>query len=69
MCCSVWGSSLAYVDADGSKAASSATVLSDKLLEDNQEIAIFSDVPCDDSCGAYRPDSVAYSTFKASGLG
>ncbi|KAI0397404.1 TOS1 protein [Xylariaceae sp. FL0594] len=60
----VWGSSLAYVDENGSKAASSPCVLKENFLSDNQEIAIFSDVPCDDSCGAYRPGSVAYKGFE-----
>ncbi|KAI8951911.1 putative TOS1-like glycosyl hydrolase-domain-containing protein [Xylaria longipes] len=60
----VWGSSLAYVDEEGSSAAASPTVLKDKLLDDTQEIAIFSDSPCDASCGATRPDSVAYKGFE-----
>ncbi|KAK5631632.1 hypothetical protein RRF57_007346 [Xylaria bambusicola] len=60
----VWGSSLAYVDENGAKAAASPTVLKDKLLDDTQEIAIFSDIPCDDSCGATRPGSVAYKGFE-----
>ncbi|KAI2641141.1 TOS1 protein [Xylaria nigripes] len=62
----VWGSSLAYVDAEGSAAAASPTVLKNKLLNDDQEIAIFSDAPCDSSCGATRPDSVAYKGFEGS---
>lgn len=61
---SVWGSSLAYVNEDGSAAAASPTVLKNKLLDDTQEIAIFSDSACDSSCGATRPDSVAYSMPK-----
>ncbi|KAI0197668.1 putative TOS1-like glycosyl hydrolase-domain-containing protein [Astrocystis sublimbata] len=60
----VWGSSLAYVDEDGVSAAASPTVLKDKLLDDSQEIAIFSDAPCDESCGATRPDTVAYKGFE-----
>ncbi|KAI1309750.1 putative TOS1-like glycosyl hydrolase-domain-containing protein [Xylaria venustula] len=60
----VWGSSLAYVDEDGSSAAASPTVLKDKLLDDSQEIAIFSDSSCDSSCGTTRPDSVAYKGFE-----
>ncbi|KAI0454865.1 putative TOS1-like glycosyl hydrolase-domain-containing protein [Xylaria acuta] len=60
----VWGSSLAYVNEEGSSAAASPTVLKDKLLDDTQEIAIFSDSPCDASCGATRPDSVAYKGFE-----
>lgn len=60
----VWGSSLAYVDEEGVSAAASPTVLKNKLLDDTQEIAIFSDAPCDESCGATRPDSVAYKGFE-----
>ncbi|KAI3338277.1 putative TOS1-like glycosyl hydrolase-domain-containing protein [Ustulina deusta] len=60
----VWGSSLAYVNEEGSAAAASPTVLKDKLLDDTEEIAIFSDALCDDSCGATRPDSVAYKGFE-----
>ncbi|KAI0861074.1 TOS1 protein [Xylaria cubensis] len=60
----VWGSSLAYVNEDGSSAAASPCVLKDKLLDDTQEIAIFSDSPCDASCGTTRPDSVAYKGFE-----
>ncbi|KAI1426765.1 putative TOS1-like glycosyl hydrolase-domain-containing protein [Xylaria sp. FL1777] len=60
----VWGSSLAYVNEEGSAAAASPTVLKDKLLDDTQEIAIFSDAPCDASCGATRPHSVAYKGFE-----
>lgn len=58
---SVWGSSLAYVNGDGSAACASPEVLKDKLLDDSQEIAIFSDAPCDGSCGVSRPGAVAYS--------
>ncbi|KAI0400181.1 putative TOS1-like glycosyl hydrolase-domain-containing protein [Xylaria palmicola] len=60
----VWGSSLAYVDENGASCAASPTVLNDKLLDDTQEIAIFSDAPCDASCGTTRPDSVAYKGFE-----
>ncbi|GAP84371.1 putative tos1 protein [Rosellinia necatrix] len=60
----VWGSSLAYVNEEGAAAAASPTVLKNKLLDDTQEIAIFSDAPCDESCGATRPDSVAYKGFE-----
>ncbi|KAJ8128195.1 hypothetical protein O1611_g5442 [Lasiodiplodia mahajangana] len=62
----VWGSSLAYVNEDGDAAAASPTVLKNKQLADAQEIAIFSDTPCDSSCGTYRPDSVAYKGFAGS---
>ncbi|KAI1333556.1 TOS1 protein [Xylariaceae sp. FL0016] len=61
-----WGSSLAYVSDDGSSCASSPTVLKKTTLTDGQEIAIFSDNECDDSCGTVRPDSVAYKGFEGS---
>ncbi|KAI1434084.1 TOS1 protein [Xylaria sp. CBS 124048] len=60
----VWGSSLAYVDENGAQAASSPTVLKNKLLDDSQEIAVFSDSKCDSSCGTVRPGSVAYKGFE-----
>ncbi|KAI0474778.1 putative TOS1-like glycosyl hydrolase-domain-containing protein [Xylaria cf. heliscus] len=60
----VWGSSLAYVNEEGTSAVASPAVLKDKLLVDKQEIAIFSDTPCDESCGVSRPKSVAYKGFE-----
>lgn len=59
---SVWGNSLSYVTADGNTCAAGPTVFGGDLA-DGTEIAIYSDEECDDSCGAYRPDSVAYSKF------
>ncbi|RYP24941.1 hypothetical protein DL765_000169 [Monosporascus sp. GIB2] len=56
----VWGNSLSYVSADGSKCASSPTVLGDVQVGDGDEIAIYSDKECDESCGTVRPGSVAY---------
>jgi hypothetical protein len=53
------------VNEEGSAAAASPCVLKDKLLDDTEEIAIFSDAPCDASCGTSRPGSVAYSTPKS----
>ncbi|KAI1191863.1 putative TOS1-like glycosyl hydrolase-domain-containing protein [Nemania serpens] len=60
----VWGSSLAYVNGDGAAACASPEVLKNKLLDDTQEIAIFSDAPCDGSCGVSRPGAVAYKGFE-----
>ncbi|KAI1827149.1 putative TOS1-like glycosyl hydrolase-domain-containing protein [Xylaria intraflava] len=62
----VWGSSLAYVDDEGEKASASPAVLKNKLLDDSQEIAIFSDAKCDSSCGTTRPGTVAYKGFEGS---
>lgn len=56
----VWGNSLSYVNSDGASCAASPTVLGDITIGDGDEIAIYSDKECDDSCGAYRPGSVAY---------
>ncbi|KAJ1327766.1 Cell wall protein [Microdochium nivale] len=56
---SVWGSSLSYVGTDGVSCSAGPTVFSGDLT-DATEIAIFSDVECDESCGAVRPGSTAY---------
>ncbi|KAH7027708.1 putative TOS1-like glycosyl hydrolase-domain-containing protein [Microdochium trichocladiopsis] len=58
----VWGSSLAYVSADGESCSAGPTVFNGDLSDGN-EIAIYSDIECDESCGAVRPGSVAYKAF------
>ena len=63
---SIWGNSLSYVSSDGSRCASSPTILRDGRIKDGDEIAIYSNEKCDDSCGAIRPGSVAYSKLMAS---
>ncbi|KAI0158248.1 TOS1 protein [Xylariaceae sp. FL1272] len=61
----VWGSSLAYVSEDGKTVAGSPQVLKNTLLDDATEIAIFSDSACTaETCGTYRPKSVAYRGFE-----
>lgn len=58
------GMSLSYASSDSSAGSSSPQVLADTLLEDNAEAIIYTDKQCqDDSCGAYRPGSVAYHGF------
>ncbi|KAI2604684.1 putative TOS1-like glycosyl hydrolase-domain-containing protein [Hypoxylon sp. NC1633] len=59
----VWGSSLAYANEDGTKAAASPTVLKDCRISDENEIIIASDQECDGSCGTVRPGAVAYKGF------
>ncbi|KAI2630399.1 putative TOS1-like glycosyl hydrolase-domain-containing protein [Hypomontagnella submonticulosa] len=60
----VWGSSLAYCNEDGTKAAASPTILKEGLIDDSSEIIIASDKECDESCGTVRPGSVAYKGFE-----
>lgn len=58
---SVWGSSLAYANEDGSGAAASPTILKAGTIADTSEVIIASDKECDGDCGTVRPGSVAYS--------
>ncbi|KAI1328901.1 TOS1 protein [Xylariaceae sp. FL0255] len=60
----VWGNSLAYVNAEGTSVAASPTVLGNVQLPDDTEIAIFSDNPCDASCGVTRDGGVNYKGFE-----
>ncbi|KAI1408980.1 putative TOS1-like glycosyl hydrolase-domain-containing protein [Hypoxylon sp. FL1857] len=60
----VWGSSLAYANEDGTKAAASPTVLKDGLIDDSTEIIIASDQECKGDCGTVRPGAVAYKGFE-----
>ncbi|KAI1766707.1 putative TOS1-like glycosyl hydrolase-domain-containing protein [Hypoxylon sp. FL1150] len=62
----VWGSSLAYANEDGSGAAASPTILKDGTLADTSEVIIASDQECNDDCGTVRPGSVAYKGFSGS---
>lgn len=58
------GNSLSYMAADTKSGSASEQVLADTLIEDNTEVIIYSDKPCDgDSCGAHRPGTVAYHGF------
>lgn len=59
-----WGNSLSYASVDTKSGSASPQVLADTLIEDNQEVIIYSDKICEgNSCGAYRPGSVAYHGF------
>jgi len=58
------GNSLSYMSADTKSGSASPQVLADTLIEDNVEVILYSDKPCEgDSCGAYRPGTVAYHGF------
>lgn len=54
-----FGNSLSYSDASGIKPAKSATVLSDTTLVSDQEVVLFSNSDCDDSCGFSRSGAPA----------
>ncbi|KAI1857081.1 hypothetical protein JX265_011282 [Neoarthrinium moseri] len=61
-----WGNSLSYLSADGTSGAASSEILSNVLVGDNKEYAIFADTECadgDEECGYARPGSVAYHGF------
>ncbi|KAL1302318.1 hypothetical protein AAFC00_002731 [Neodothiora populina] len=62
---SYFGNSLSYSSSDGTKAASSAQVLSDMTLASSTEIALFSGTSCSSGsgCGYYRPGIPAYHGF------
>ncbi|KAH6847450.1 putative TOS1-like glycosyl hydrolase-domain-containing protein [Chaetomium sp. MPI-CAGE-AT-0009] len=46
-----FGNTLSYVNADGTGGAANATTLKDTTLQSSQEVALFTDKPCDSSCG------------------
>ncbi|KAI9871727.1 MAG: target of Sbf [Pleopsidium flavum] len=59
-----FGAPLSYASGDGSSSANSPQILKDVLLEDPNEIMIFSDKKCSDGdCGYVRPESVGYHGF------
>lgn len=59
-----FGNSLSYAGSDGVSAASSPQVLSETTVGSNHEFIIFSGDKCQgDSCGYYRPGTVAYHGF------
>lgn len=58
-----WGSSLAYLNAEGDGGASSPQILSNTQIPSNKEFAIFSGEKCDESCGFARAKDVAYKGF------
>lgn len=60
---STFGNTLSYVDSTGTSGTSSPQVLSNATIPSAKEVAIFSDQPCDESCGYVQPGSVAYKGF------
>lgn len=59
-----FGNSLSYARADGKGGSSSPEVLDDCELASSDEIIIMSDKECEgDSCGYYRPGTVAHHGF------
>ncbi|KAK5101344.1 target of Sbf [Lithohypha guttulata] len=59
-----FGNSLSYAASDAGSGSSSPQVLGDILLGDNVEFSIYTDKPCEgNSCGYYRPGSVAHHGF------
>lgn len=61
-CGSVWGGSLAYLNAEGNGGSATSQVLKDVEIPSNVEFAMFSGEKCDESCGYSRVEDVAYST-------
>lgn len=58
------GNSLSYMAADTKSGSASPQVLANTLIEDNSEVIIYSDKPCEgNDCGAYRPGTVSYHGF------
>ena len=62
-----FGNSLSYASCDGTNGASSPQVLEDTTLPSSAEVIIMTDTQCaGDSCGYYRPGTVAYEGFDGS---
>ncbi|KAK4035404.1 hypothetical protein C8A01DRAFT_17933 [Parachaetomium inaequale] len=57
------GNTLSYLNADGTGGAPNATLLKDTTLLSSHEAALFTDQPCDASCGYVQNGSVAYKGF------
>ncbi|EAQ92800.1 hypothetical protein CHGG_01035 [Chaetomium globosum CBS 148.51] len=55
-----FGNTLSYVNADGTGGSPNATILKDTTLVSSQEVSLFTDEPCDGSCGYIQNGSVAY---------
>lgn len=61
-----FGNSLSYASSDGTEGASSPQTLAATTLPSSAEIIIMTDKECnadDESCGFYRPGTVAYHGF------
>lgn len=57
---STWGNSLSYASSDANSGSASPVTLADTLIDDNKEIIIFTDKPCNGGCGTVRDGTVAY---------
>jgi hypothetical protein len=57
---SVYGASLSYHSADGTRGSSSPQILSDSTIGSATEYTIMTDSICNNDCGFVRPESVAY---------
>lgn len=66
---SVYGNSLAYLGADGSRGAASPETLANVTIPSNKEFSIFSAERCDESCGFSRAGEIAYSESARRALG
>ncbi len=56
----VYGASLSYLSADGTKGASSPQILADITIGSATEFTVMTDDICKGDCGFVRPGSVAY---------
>lgn len=55
-----WGNSLSYAGANAKTGSASPVTLADTLIDDNNEVIIMTDKPCNGDCGAVRDGTVAY---------
>ncbi len=58
-----WGNSLSYCASNGINGAASPQVLAATTVPSNTEFVVYSDQPCDSSCGFYEPGTPAYKGF------
>ena len=59
-----FGASLSYASSDGKFGAASSQILSNEMIDDDNELTILSDKSCNDGgCGYTRPGGVAYRTL------
>ena len=62
-----FGNSLSYASCDGISGSANKQVLEDTTLPSSAEVIIMTDKKCEgDSCGYYRPGTVAYEGFDGS---
>lgn len=58
-----WGNSLSYLNSQGTGGCAKPEVLKPGRLPSNKEFSIWSNEPCDESCGYARAQDVAYKGF------